>query len=337
MKKYLILSALMLVAGLTACEHKALCEDHREHAHKYHIKIVADYRYDWEEYGEKDWEENWPENYLPYDDLRPGKPSGLRVVNYNEDGDFNLHNIKPEGGVVMLYEGVNDLLFYNNDTEYIIFSRSGDGGELRATTRTRSRATYMDSTYTNEGEKLVAPPDMLYANVYNDYVAEKVVDPTEVKVTLQPLVFTYKIRYEFAEGLKYVSMASGELSGMAKDVELHTGETSQESVIIGYDCEVTEYGVRALVKSFGVPAYPHPNYPTRTEVKHGLNLRVIMRNGQTKNFNFDVTDQIKAQPHGGVIVVKDIVIKDDEGTQGSGGFDVEVDDWGDYEDIPLPL
>ena len=338
MKRYLFLAALMLIVGITSCEHKDLCEHHRDHAHKYHINIVADYRYDWEEcLGGPNWLENWPEGYLPYDDLRPGKPSGLRVVNINENGGYNTHNIKPEGGVVMLYEGEQDLLFYNNDTEYIIFSRSGDGITTRATTRTRTRASYLGSEYTNEGETTVAPPDMLYANFFEGYIPEKVVDPVDVEVTLQPLVFTYKIRYEFASGLKYVSMARGALSGMAKEVLLNTGETSEEPATVLYDCEVTDFGVRAIVNSFGAPAFPHPNYPTRTENKHGLNLEVTLRNGKVKEFNFDVTDQVKAQPHGGVIVVSGIEIPEDEGTQGSGGFDVEVDDWGEYEDIPLPL
>ena len=62
-----------------------------------------------------------------------------------------------------------------------------------------------------------------------------------------------------------------------------------------------------------------------------------MKNSKTITFEFDVTDQVKAQPHGGVIVVKDIVIAEEDGKQGSGGFDVSVDDWGDYEDIVLPL
>ena len=51
----------------------------------------------------------------------------------------------------------------------------------------------------------------------------------------------------------------------------------------------------------------------------------------------DVTDQVQAQPHGGVIVVKDIVIEAYQGMQSSGGFDVNVSDWGEYEDISLPL
>lgn len=338
MKRYLSIAVLMLMVAITSCEHKDLCEHHRDHAHRYHVNIIANYRYDWEEnFDGIDWEEEWPDHYLPYDDLRPGHPSGLRVVNYNEDGDYNIHNIKPEGGVVMLYEGVNDMLFYNNDTEYIVFSRSGDGITTRATTRTRTRATYIGNEYANEGEATVAPPDMLYANYYEDYVAEKVVDPVDVEVTLHPLVFTYKIRYEFTSGLKYVSTVRGALSGMAREVLLNTGETTEEPATILYDCEVTDYGARAIVNSFGLPAFPHPNYPTRTENRNALNLEVVLRNGKMQVFNFDVTDQLKSQPHGGVIVVSGIEIDENTATDGSGAFDVEVDDWGDYEDVPLPL
>ena len=338
MKRYLFLVVLMLAVGITACEHKNLCIHHSEHAHRYHVNIIADYRYDWEEcMGGINWQEEWPEHYIPYDDLRPDDPSGLRVVNYNKEGDYNIHNIKAEGGVIMLYEGLNDLLFYNNDTEYIIFSRAGNGITTRATTRTRTRATYLGSEYANEGEPTMSAPDMLYANFFENYLAEKVIEPADIEVTLQPLVFTYKVRYEFKSGLKYVAMARGALSGMAKEVLLNTGETSEEPATILYDCDVTDYGVRALVNSFGAPAFPHPNYPTRTENKHALNLEVVLRNGKMVTFDFDVTDQVKSQPHGGVIVVRDIEIDEEVAVEGSGAFDVEVDDWGPYEDVELPL
>ena len=49
MKRYLIIAVLAIMACATSCTHKDLCEDHREHAHRYHIQIIADYRYDWEE------------------------------------------------------------------------------------------------------------------------------------------------------------------------------------------------------------------------------------------------------------------------------------------------
>lgn len=331
-------AAAALLPILASCEHKELCFDHNPHALKYQVNIIADYRYDWEEcYGGRDWEATWPETYCSYDSLRPVKPSGLRVINYSPEGLSNVHNISADGGVVYLYEGLNDILFYNNDTEYIVFSKAGNGATTRATTRTRTRATYMGSEYANDGEETMTPPDMLFANYLAGYDAQKTLYPEDIYVTLQPLVFTYKIRYEFAEGVEYVALARGALSGMARSVEMNTGETSAEAATILYDAEVTDYGVRAFTKSFGVPAFPNANYPTRTEPKHALNLELLLRNGSFITMDFDVTDQVQAQPHGGVIVVKDIVVKKDDGTQGEGAFDVEVNDWGPYEDITLPL
>lgn len=338
MKRYLTLFGILFAVVFTACEHKDLCLNHRDHAHKYHIKVVADYRYDWEEcLGGTDWKTSWPENYLPYDDLRPGTPSGIRVVNFNESGDYNLHNISSTGGVINLYEGKNNLLFYNNDTEYIVFSSFDNMATTRATTRVRTRTYSEGNEPTDEDEPTLTPPDMLYANYYDGYVAEKVVDPTEVHVTLQPLVFTYKVRYEFKAGLQYVSMARGSLSGMAASVLLVSGETSEDAATLLYDCEMTDFGARALVNSFGVPAFPHPNYPTREGGKNILVLEVLLRNNTRHTFELDVTDQVKKQPHGGVIVFKDIEITEEEGKQGSGGFEVSVDGWEDYVVIELPL
>lgn len=338
MKRYLTLFGILFAVVFTACEHKDLCLNHRDHAHKYHIKVVADYRYDWEEcLGGTDWKTSWPENYLPYDDLRPGTPSGIRVVNFNESGDYNLHNISSTGGVINLYEGKNNLLFYNNDTEYIVFSSFDNMATTRATTRVRTRTYSEGNEPTDEDEPTLTPPDMLYANYYDGYVAEKVVDPTEVHVTLQPLVFTYKVRYEFKAGLQYVSMARGSLSGMAASVLLVSGDTSEDAATLLYDCEMTDFGARALVNSFGVPAFPHPNYPTREGGKNILVLEVLLRNNTRHTFELDVTDQVKKQPHGGVIVFKDIEITEEEGKQGSGGFEVTVDGWEDYVEIELPL
>ena len=350
MKRYLIIAVLAIMACATSCVHKDLCENHREHAHRYHIQIIADYRYDWEEqiYDEAtDWEYRWPDEFtLAYDELRPTKPSGLRVVNYNEEGTSNnLHNIKPDGGVITLYEGLNDMLFYNNDTEYIIFSRSGTDATTRATTRTLTRTEYKASEFAVEGERTVSPPDMLFANYVEDYLPEKVVEPTPFEITLQPLVFTYKIRFEFVGGIEYTSSATASLSGMAASVELNTGETSEESATILFDDlkivytnEAKDEGyIRAVVKSFGTPAFPHPNYPTRTDVTHGLKLEVRLRNNTIWTADVDVTDQVQLQPHGGVIIVKDLVIKKEDAMQGSSGFEPVVDEWGPTEDIPLPL
>ena len=71
----------------------------------------------------------------------------------------------------------------------------------------------------------------------------------------------------------------------------------------------------------------------------GLNLEVKLKDGTTHQFDFDITEQMEKQPHGGVIVVDGIEVEithiDDEG--GGGGFDVGVEGWGEQIDIPLPL
>lgn len=339
MKRFVYILALLLTLVVTSCTHKELCDNHSSHAHRFHMNVIADYRLDWEENltGYRDWQSTWEPDYLDYNSLRPKTPTGLRVVTFDPNDNYNIHNIPATGGVVTLYEGENDILFYNNDTEYIVFSRNDTGASTRASTRTTTRATYSGNIFAEENEKTVNAPDMLFANYCENYIATKTLGPVDYSIELQPLVFTYKVRYEFAKGLKYVALARGALSGMAESVQMNTGETSDTGATILYDCEVTDYGVRALVNSFGIPGYPNPNYPTTRATKHGLTLEVMLRNGNMVTFEFDVTDQVNSQPHGGVIVVKDIVIEEKDGVQGSGAFDVEVDDWGEYNDIVLPL
>ena len=129
-------------------------------------------------------------------------------------------------------------------------------------------------------------------------------------------------------------MARGALAGMAKGVNLSNGRTSPEEATVLYDATVTDFGAQALVKSFGVPDYPNPDY-SRTPRQYGLNLEVRLKDGSYQQFDFDVTEQVEKQPHGGVIVVKGIVIEEPKAS--GGGFDVGVSDWGDVVDIPLPL
>ena len=340
MKRHVII-ILAIASLLSSCIHKELCYIHNEHAHKYHAYIVAEYRQEWEEHEVKDftnWKENWPELYVEYDGLRPGKPAGLRVVNYPVSGGSKISNIDTDGGLVYFSEGHHDILFYNNDTEYIVMASTEKFATTRATTRTRVRASYTGNPFAtkNDEEITVNPPDMLYGNYLVGYEAKRLPEPEVLEVTLHPLVFTYKIRFEFDKGIEYVALARGTLAGMAMSVNMSTGETSDDIATILYDCELKDYGVGALVNSFGVPGYPNGNY-TKADNIYAINLECRLKNGKTKKFDFDVTDQVEKQPHGGVIVISGLEISESEGATSGGAFDVVVDDWGDYEDIDLPL
>ena len=332
-------AATLTAAAVTSCDHKDLCFDHDAHALKYHARIAAGYELEWQyTYDATDWRTAWPDRFgMAYDDLRPAVPAGLRVLVYGGASGRDLVNLPAEGGDVSLRDGELSMLMYNNDTEYIVFDALDSYASAKATTRTRTRTTYLGNSYVaTESENTVNPPDMLFGHYIGSYTAEKSAEPQPLGVMMHPLVFTYLVRYEFSHGLEYVSLARGALAGMAADVYLHDGHTSENEATLLYDCTVEEFGAQAVVNSFGVPDYPNGSY-TRAGRRYGLNLEVRLRNGNIKSFDFDVTDQVAAQPHGGVIVVSGIAITDEEGESGGSGFDVDIRDWGEFEDIPLPL
>ena len=85
-----------------------------------------------------------------------------------------------------------------------------------------------------------------------------------------------------------------------------------------------------------MPNYPGEGY-TRADRPYTLNLEVRLTNGKILDYEFDVTAQVEAQPRGGVIIVRDIEVSDEDGGGVGSGFDVDVNGWGDYQDIEIPL
>lgn len=60
--------------------------------------------------------------------------------------------------------------------------------------------------------------------------------------------------------------------------------------------------------------------------------------GKIKMAEFDVTEQVRRQPRGGVIVVKGIIVTPEEGQKpGGSGFDGDVNDWEENEDVEVPI
>lgn len=253
---------------------------------------------------------------------------------YDQDGGiYDERNLPQEGGRVDLTEDTYSLLLYNNDTEYIVFDNVYSVAHTRASTRTLTRGSYLAM---HANERTINQPDMLYGHYIESYKGELSTEIKQHPVTMKPLVYTYLIRYEFTSGLEYVSLARGAIAGMAEAVYLHDGHTGNESATILYDCSVEEWGVEAKVRTFGVPGYPGDHYMRGPEDDpcYSLNLEVKLVNGVIKTYEFDISQQLVDQPRGGVITVSGLEVDDDEAT---GGFNVDVEGWGDIIDIPLDL
>lgn len=66
-------------------------------------------------------------------------------------------------------EGRHSILFYNNNTEYIVFNDLTSSATATATTRTRTRAGFSEL---HKDERTVGQPDMLYGSYLGEYEAK---------------------------------------------------------------------------------------------------------------------------------------------------------------------
>lgn len=333
----LLWPVLMLGMLLTGCR-KDLCYGHHEHTPGVYLDVKAQWEQVWErDYG-CDWKNHWQSQWgVAYEAFKPVVPTGLRLRTYQNGQPLEVLNLEPKGELVMLkQEGMYSFLFHNNDTEYIVYDGLSVSTRATATTRTVTRSGFRTL---HEGERTINEPDMLYGKYVSEYEAIEKVGAEGMDITMHPLVYTYYIRFEFAKGFEHVVKASGAIAGMAEKVYLHDGHTGDEAATILYNCQLGKTGVEAKVMTFGVPNYPgdHYNRGDSELQPFMLNLEVLLKDGTTQAFDFDIADQMKNQPRGGVLVVKGIEVEMSEVSTGGGGFEVDVDDWGDIVDIPIPL
>lgn len=310
---------------------------------------AVDLNFSWELEWERDYGRNHFENWdaaihrYEYEELRPSVPEWVKMVKYYDER-MEEQFFSPDGKVFEVPREDNcSILFYNSDTEYIILSDVASLNDARATATTRSRAgsglremkdLYRSSRTTN-------PPDVIYAAYLQENLGAQVHEVKPVSVKMQPLVFTYLISYEFESGIENITLARGALGGMAEGVYLRTGVTTDDTSIILFDCDIHSDACRCQVRSFGIPSFPDSYFGRSGSSDIGpftLNLEVKLKNGKTQEFNFDVTDQIKNQPRGGVIRVGGIKVENVVEPSSSSGFQVDVSGWDDdVKEIDLPI
>ena len=338
MDRYIKIAVALIILPMLAACRKEVCYDHYP---------TMDVSFTWEREWERDYGkyhlDSWDEGYFgdTYDGFRPDVPEWVNMVRYFEDARPQEHFLSPDGGRLMLSSGkTTSMLLYNGDTEYIILSDMASQYEARASATQRSRSSISYVAERHPGARTTNPPDKLFS-AYIEHapqVANHELKPLPVK--MQPLVYTYVITYEFEYGLQHVALARGALGGMAESVYLRDGRTSEETAIILFDCDIADGYCRTQVRSFGIPGFPDEYYGRAENDPGGrtytLNLEVMLKNGKLHEFNFDITDQMTRQPRGGVIKIDGLRIEDEENLNES-GFNVDVDDWGDHQDIDLPV
>lgn len=343
-----MLPVLLSFFGFTSCllhfgEDCCGCDCEDEPSRWY--TAIVDARYDTEWFllitPRLSWQDDTAAYGVEFSKLRPQIPEGLRIISYpDEGGEYRSFNLPAHGGDINLHALSSHLLFYNNDTEYIIIDPKAGFDATIATTRRQNGGNYKGNPKVgtvDNPQPIYSQPDMLFRTSLSDYNADGPDSLRVINVTLQPAVFSYVVHFQFTSGLEYVSSARGAITGMASGVNLSTGDLVDDTVTLLYDCEKEDDGMTGVVKSFGLPGYTHEGEPIAPDRRYGITLQTYLTNGKLLTFDFDVTPQMMLQPYGGVVMVAGIEITDTDGkpSGGNGAFDVDVDPWGPSEDIDI--
>lgn len=295
--------------ALTACEHKDLCYSH---PHDKEVRIL----FDWSDIRE--------ENI----------PKVVAVVFRNDEtkavAEFAL---PPEGGTVMIPNGVYELTAYNVG-QYGNILNETDAGRIATTPVSHElKGNYYET------------PDFLCLD--NKTVVLTDSENTRV-ITAKPIRRTARVDYKI-HGIRRLEKAEAVyavLSGCSVELELYTGccaERHEDGIRHNIVFEVDKWKQQGWFYMFGGGFTPE-NRRTSEHV-HILSVYAVYKDNKYKKLDIDVTEQIHCNnPIGlpmedfSIIIDLDMAHPDDgdDTNDTEGFFDPDVEDWEDIEiDIPL--
>ena len=332
----------------------------------YDIQLDLLWGVDWK----VEWQYLWDESI--YGPIGYTEPAGVRANVYTISEDnlrskYTTRNFSPDGGRVSLTtRALYDMIFYNNDTEYILFS-TDESTYYYATTRSNTRTPYTRS-YSHYNQ-----PDQLFGAYIRDlYVSEDPDDYTiefdkennpiyvyKVSADLTPHTFIYLCQVMLLnnvddKGLRVTGAEGITASGLAGGVDLFTRITDSLNLVA-----ITQEDVKPMLKdrelrlpdgtmtrgdifaarfmTWGLPGIdPLEEIKTRRVINPQdslqLGIGLKLRNGAVYPIERNVTEQMKRRPAGGIItvVIDAAAIPDSiigSKPQAGGGFDASVDNW----------
>ena len=254
--------------------------------------------------------------------------------------------------------GYYDMLLYSNieskdGTQVLVIKESGDS-VVATTTGTRGisrsilNASRADGNDTPIG--MLNQPEIFYAgyseNVYiSPNLSDYEYDPVEnvyikhIEAELRPLVYIYLVQfvlYNNEDGRIKGVNGNTAISSMASSTDLKTGHTSSTPSLVYFTTRMKEHVMvegrmsdvfGGKLTTFGLcDSEPYTRSGSeytgsRSDLKNIVYYDLVWNNNQVKTYQADVTDQMRAQIHGGVITVYIDCgqLEQPEGGQESGG------------------
>jgi hypothetical protein len=255
-------------------------------------------------------------------------PEGARAVFYPTDGSASLvFNISATGGTVNVPVGEYTVLLFNNDTEYTQLQNQENLSTIEAYTSLLLKA---EKSKSFPEQNIVNMPDLFYTYMLKGFQVKEDVTPATIEATPKAKVLNFEVLVQIT-GLKNVSSATGYISGVAGSYFAGKDSLPVTSSAIAFDFgQKSSSSILATVCTFGMSqTKPQANI---------FRLSLTLINGDSKYYDFDITDQLKVDLSTGLVVVTiaDAIVVDDVSGDTGSGFNATVNDWTNTNaDVPL--
>lgn len=289
-----------------------------------------------------------------------GKPEGVRIAFFDiATGKENVTYRGADGGKVVIHDAEFNMLVINSDTELILFENMSDFDLAEAYLDVRSRPTYRNSPGSKgdtkngiyygpestandktQKEKTIGQPDRFFATYSSrettTHNATQMQDTIFATPESRVLFITLSID---VKGIKNAKECRASLSGAARSLHLASGKPMNNSGTIIFNLRKNGDKYAETIRAFGLAQSPEGT-PTDELIQHIVTLEFLLVDNSVLVFEYNVEEQIdfgSIKPEITIpLVIEQIELPDvkPEGG-GDGGFDTDIGDWGEEENIPI--
>ena len=288
----------------------------------------------WGENWKTEWQYDWDSSDTTYGTLGYSTPEIIKGTIYNLDANtgkrynsfFKLFGLK-DNSATLPAGGKYDMLLYNTDTENIIFQASDEFEKYTAsTTITPFGFDSMGVAYKHLDE----PDELLGALVTGVDLSKPSTDSMEIDVELNPYSIIYLIQVVILNNdddqeMQAIGASGITITGLSQGVDLFTRKTFDKTILITTedikplqnhanvrleDGTVVENAdiLAARMLTWGLPGI-NPMEPTKYGSKAAvvnqnfIGIEVTLRNGRPYTVSYEITEQLRNKPAGGVLTV----------------------------------
>lgn len=309
----------IMAFSVISCRHKDFCWDHP------HGEIFVEVNYD---------DDNDPDDIAFIRDkiratrlLGYHQPTGQMVLASDIDRQINRLNLDTDIYNFIAYNaGTQNISFLDRDKFYHHVAITRECDILEPLYDSRGIKSDIDL---GNGEAVVIPDEPLWS-VGGE--ALNCLPGDTIRLTALPLHCRYTFEMRNIEGLEGASRLSSFITGMSHGATLGTSEPDDTPVTIAVPASVAP-DRKTVIGNFICFGYSPEN-----GIRNRMGLFVEMKDGKKikliEGDNFDMTEQIRTAPNRRRVHIIIDGVRLPESAENA-GFEVDVNPWGDGEDLDI--